>query len=375
MKYNLHDLPNEILLQILNPFDTRALLHLAPTSLRFSSVILRILHHRLLLATSLPPTYKLILEAYHPALKYSEPYRFCTYIGTPGLSPSPSPSRDVEGYLEEGLTEGERYARLAQLYSRFRPERPGVEGGISKRVDPTGGNVAQNDTDVSLSLEPFYTTDGDGEDQNVEHVINLDSHELFGQFCAIANLVKVGPRRGVFLSVVNVEDKVMRVWREWLEAQARASRQKDGGKEKRNKEDPDAAVAGDLDPSSILWTNENRNVGLLVKIRDRKSRVPIGPIIISADEEQPVSYSIEINGMYPNPNHHPHPLSHFMSSSLNPVFILSTEPPNNPFPPKNPFPLPSPRKFPRLMHMVELGEEIRTRCANHTSHARGRAVA
>jgi hypothetical protein len=298
---------SQILIQILTPFSTRTLLPLAPTSPRFSCLILRILHYRLLLAASLP-SYKLILEAYHPTRKYSEPYLFCTYLGTPGLSPT----HEGEGHVYEKTTEGERYGRLSQLYSRFRPERPGVEGSMPRRPYPAGGSGSQ--TDAGSSSQPVYANDGDGGDQKIEHIINLDSHELFSQFCTIANLVKIGPRRGVFLSVVNVEEKVMRVWREWLEAQAQASKEE----EKRTRLQGDGAGEGELDPSAdeiaeqtfereqesdiksspaVLWTDYKHNVGLRVTIKDRKLRTRDAPILMSADEEQPVSYSIEIKGM------------------------------------------------------------------------------
>ena len=206
------------------------------------------------------------------------------------------------------------------MYSCFRPERPGVEGNVPKRPYPAGGTGSQADS--SSSSQPIFTNDGDGGDQKIEHVINLDSHELFSQFCTIANLVTIGPRRGVFLSVVNVEDKVMRVWREWLEERARASRkeEKRGNKNKQRQEA--ATEATNFDPTveetelqeqeheqardigsspSILWTDHKRNVGLLVTIRDRKWRAGAGPLLVSADEEQPASYSIEINGMSSHP--------------------------------------------------------------------------
>jgi hypothetical protein len=295
-------------------------LPLAPTSPRFSSLILRILHYRLLLAASLP-SYKLILEAYHPTCKNTEPYLFCIYLGTPGLSPT----HEGEGSLYDVSTDGQRYAKLGQVYSRFRPERPDVEGNMPKRPYPAGGSGSQ--TDSGSTSQPVYANGGDGGNEKVEHVINMDSHELFSQFCTIANLVKVGPRRGVFLSLVNVEDKVMRVWREWLEARARASREEEKKKNFKRMQregessttidaaaDDDRDVAGELEPDvsadpSMIWTDHRRNVGLLVSIRNRKWRPrDVGPILISADEEQPVSYSLEIRGMCNSDDMHPPPL-------------------------------------------------------------------
>lgn len=307
----------QILIQILTPFSTRALLPLAPTSPRFSSLILRILHYRLLLAASLS-TYKLLLEAYHPTRRDSEPYLFCTYLGTPGLAPT---HEACEGPTYEDITAAEQYAKLSHLYSRFRPEKPGVEGSMPKRPYPAGGSGSQ--TDSGSSSQPVYTNGGDGGTAKVEFVINLDSHELFSQFCATALLVKLGPRRGVFLSAVGVEEKVMRVWREWLDARAAAAtrdqpkRRKAQREEATNLESTTADDAGEQGhqqevgtaPSpSVLWTDHNHNLGLVVSITERRWRTRTAePILISAaaeaeaEEEQPVSYSIEIKGTSPNP--------------------------------------------------------------------------
>ncbi|ERF76736.1 hypothetical protein EPUS_02275 [Endocarpon pusillum Z07020] len=317
MPCSIHSLPNEILIQILAPFPVRSLLSIAPTSPRFSSLILRILHYRLLLAASLG-SHKLILEAYHPIRKYSEPYLFCTYLSTPGLSSA----HEGEGSLYENTTVGGRFSKLNQLYSCFRPERPGVEGNVPKRPYLAGGTGSQADS--SSASQPIFTDNGDGGNQKIEHIINLDSHELFSQFCTIANLVTIGPRRGVFLSVVNVEDKVMRVWREWLEERARASREEEK-RQSKNKQRREAATeatnfdttveetelqeqkheqARDIGSSpSILWTDHNRNVGLLVTIKDRKWRAGPGPLLVSADEEQPASYSIEIKELVVRTTH------------------------------------------------------------------------
>jgi hypothetical protein len=169
---------------------------------------------------------------------------------------------------------------------------------MPKRQHPGGENG--NQATPASSTQPVYANGGDGGDKKIEHTINLDSHELFSQFCAIANLVKVGPRRGVFLSVVNVEEKVMRVWREWLDERAKEYTQLKN-RETRGRQNEDEAVLGCIaDDKAILWTDHRRNVGLRVIIKERKwqSR-DTGPILVEADEEQPVSYSVEINGMRP----------------------------------------------------------------------------
>jgi hypothetical protein len=187
---------------------------------------------------------------------------------------------------------------------------------VPKRPYPAGGTGSQ--TDSGPSTQPVYANDGDGGNQKIEHVLHLDSHELFSQFCTIANLVTIGPRRGLFLSVVNVEDKVLRVWRAWLDERARASREGEARKDTQHEESvadatlaPTAAAAatnknpnpvGDSDIStspSILWTDHKRNLGLLVSIKDHKHAVPLLVPSSSAEENQPASYSIEIKGKMP----------------------------------------------------------------------------
>lgn len=295
----LTDSKSQILIQIFAPFPIRALLAIAPTSPRFSSLILRIIHYRLLDAASLP-SHRLILEAYPPTHKYSEPWLYCTYLGTPGLSPN----HEGEGSIYEETTEGQRYARLSQVYSRFRPESPAVEGSMPRRPSQASGNntgQAATGSDTSPSSQhPIYGNNGDGGKKKIEHLINLDSCELFSQFCTIASLVKEGPRRGVFSSIFNVEDKVMRVWRDWLEERAREStertRMQHGEAERESRDNLDAGISTN---PSILWTDQHRNVGLLVSVRDRKfPNCTTAPILISAEEieEQPVSYSVEIRG-------------------------------------------------------------------------------
>jgi F-box-like len=126
---DLFDLPNEVLVSTLTPFPTSELLPLVTVCRRFHSIILRILHFRLLLAASLPE-YKLILEAYHPSRRWNDPYYFCTYLGTDGLSSK----HEGEGSLyADCATESGRLAKLGMLYSRFRPERPAAAGQMPLR--------------------------------------------------------------------------------------------------------------------------------------------------------------------------------------------------------------------------------------------------
>lgn len=117
--------------------------------------------------------------------------------------------------------------------------------------------------------------DGDGDDDLTASVsVHLDEGEMFSQLCAVTNMVKTGPRRGLFLSHVNVNDGVVRVFRRWLAAKT-----------------SETGAGGDEEP--ILWTSRHKTVGLKFRVRqnvDARRR----PAIWSEaeDEDLPVSYTL-----------------------------------------------------------------------------------
>jgi len=277
----------QVLITILSAFSTRSLLPLIVVSRRFHSVILRILHFRLLLAAS-APEYKIILEAYHPSRRYTQPYLFCNYLGTDGLSSK----HEGEGSLYEGCVGPEgKFAKLGALYSRFRPESPGVQGSVPLRriagapVQSTSGNTTQ----------PIYANGGDGGIKKVLYSMTLDADELFGQFCAYANLVQLGPMRGVFLSTVPLVESgegVIRIWREWLQDRVKVAKNED------------EEIGVQLDRSStltcptigqdegVLWTDYRRNVGLRLGVKQS----PTMPDDALGREDLPLSVSVELQG-------------------------------------------------------------------------------
>ncbi|OAP59798.1 hypothetical protein AYL99_04800 [Fonsecaea erecta] len=291
----LYDLPNEILVSILSGFETQDLLPLVVVSRRFHSIILRILHFRLLLAAALPD-YKLILEAYHPSKRYSDPYLFCTYLGTDGLSSK----HEGEGSLYEDCDGEEgRLAKLGGLYSRFRPERPGIQGSMpARRIAGAVLNTASSST--ASGTMPIYADGGDGGFTKVSHTLNLDPDELFGQFCAYASLVRLGPRRGVFLSNVHIVRSgqgVMRVWKQWLQDRALDLWQQE--------QETEGVQLGPTPTMScptigadknIMWTDYRKNVGLRVAVRDQNEAC-YGNRVSDVDNVQ-MSFSIEIQGEF-----------------------------------------------------------------------------
>jgi hypothetical protein len=266
-------------------------LPLVLVSRRLHSIIVRILHYRLLLAAALPE-YKLILEAYHPSKRYTDPYLFCTYLGTDGLSSK----LEGEGslYVDCPGAEG-RLAKLGALYSRFRPEKPSIEGTIPRRAFPAGGTPSQ--AHGGAASQPVYANGGDGGSNKVVHSLNFDGGELFTQFCAYASLVTLGPRRGVFLNTVHmVKDKAgwMRVWKDWLQARADELKTEEGTQLKQvaSVSERESTVGED---KTILWQDHKRNIGLRVAVRDTQRRFTARS---TDDDDLPMGFTIEIKGRW-----------------------------------------------------------------------------
>ncbi len=202
---------SQLLIHVLTPFSTLSLLRLRLVSHHFQNVIIRLVHQRLLVAASLEDR-KLILECYHPSAQYTEPYLFCDYLGTPGLSNETEGQGELYHHLR-----GES-GQLQHLYSHFRPIRADL-GTSAVRPHPAG-NVRSSRTGLldqtCLSVAQKQQLD------LVKHNISLDAHELFTQLSITAALVQVGPRRGVFLSFIDIVDKrTPRIWRDWLVERAR----------------------------------------------------------------------------------------------------------------------------------------------------------
>ncbi|KAF7914696.1 uncharacterized protein EAF01_001102 [Botrytis porri] len=246
-------LPNEILINVLSLFSTRRLLPLACTCHRFHHLIIRIIHHRLIAAASLK-NHELILECFHPSTKLITPYALCNYLGTDGLSD------DVvgEGDIYKDVNNTGRLGKMAGLYSRFRPLQS------EERIRHLAG-----------SARPTLLPESD--DGLVSQIVDLESHELFSQLCTITNIVKVGPKRGLFLSCVNIGEGVIRVFRDWLTDRVEAN--------ERHIDSPEECA------KRLLWTDTEKHVGLKFKVS--KWEGPPAPILLHRDEEAPVFYKLQ----------------------------------------------------------------------------------
>lgn len=285
--FPISDLPNELLIHVLSSFPTLSLLQLRSISHHFHNIIIRIVHQRLLLAASLEDR-KLILECYHPSAQYTEPYVFCDYLGTPGLSNE----REGQGSLYRDL-KIER-GQLKHLYSRFRPSRAEASGRSSSWAHPAGDvpGSRTNPIDQDSTLQRT-----EGASDLVTHRVSLDAHELFTQLSITAALVQMGPRRGVFLSFIDIIDKkTQRVWRKWLAEKSKRLTNND------NERQGDEAAIIDTESDSIIWADQGRTLGLKVQVKETNFRKN-APILLHrdelGDEDLAVSYSLELKGIIP----------------------------------------------------------------------------
>ncbi|KAH7120955.1 hypothetical protein B0J11DRAFT_533011 [Dendryphion nanum] len=289
---HLYSLPNELLLQILVPIPTPQLLPLTVLSHRIYSIILRILQNRLVAASELG-SHSLLLECYHPSAKFTEPPLFCTYNGTDGLSRYSELSTD---YTDLPTRLGE----LRNMYSRFQPHRREFEAG-GWRVRGPPGDVPGSRT------FPFPGTTADKfKGESVRQIVGLDSHELFTQLCAQSFLFKIGPRDGVFTASVEVEEGVVRVWREWLKDMAAKRYQKspdledvlsEGSSKGKYAVEQERHERHDPQDKQTLWVSASKNTGLRFNVKERRT-MNEAPILIRADEDAPVSYEVEYKGTH-----------------------------------------------------------------------------
>ncbi|KAL9600324.1 MAG: hypothetical protein Q9219_003274 [cf. Caloplaca sp. 3 TL-2023] len=274
-KLSFCDLPNELLIHVLIRFQTLPLLQLRLVSHRFQNIIFRIVHQRLLLAASLEDR-KLILECYHPSAQYTEPYVFCEYLGTPGLSDK----QEGQGSLYQDLKV--KRGQLKHLYSRFLPSRADVSARIT--WPHPAGDVPGSRT---YPTDQASTPEAKKSSDLVTHRIFLDAHELFTQLSITAALVEMGPRRGVFLSFIDITDKkTPRIWRDWLSEKAKRSTD--------NQTQGQQNQTGPLDgqSDSMIWVDQGKTLGLRVRVKETKWRRET-PILIHKDEDQAISYTLE----------------------------------------------------------------------------------
>ncbi|KAF4464746.1 f-box containing [Fusarium albosuccineum] len=236
-------LPNEILISVLSQLSTQEILPLAPFNRRIYSLVTRVLHHRLVQTAPLPDN-KLILECYHPSDQLYTPYLACNYQDTV-VRDGPPVSDDAP-----------KLADLRRLYASFKP--------VFAEENRRPRRIRARFTQAPLPE--------DADDDAATQDIHLDDGELFSQLCAVANLVKEGPKRGLFISHVNIVDGVIRVFRNWLAEGASKQDSSSSGSE------------------NIVWVGHHNNVGIRFRVVPAASETM--PLISGPDDDPPVHYTL-----------------------------------------------------------------------------------
>ena len=280
------------MLNIFTLLPTPALLRLTSVSRRFSALVLRLLKIRLLQATSLNE-YLLLLECFQPSAKLTEPPSFCTYLGTDGLDDIEGSSLpSIRGDCSETDVASEM-KRLSHLYSRFRPNC-GRPDPTPRRWHPPGdipGSRTWENAEASSSRA------AETGNNIVTQKVSLEAGDVLTQLCAVTNLVKLEPRRGLISDRVELNEGIVRIWRTWLSKRS----------QERNLSSSAGSRLAPLEDERILWANDGQKVGIKLRVRQRKWRAD-HPILFSAEEELAVGYIIEYEGK---------------CSRRNPIYVLS----------------------------------------------------
>lgn len=241
------------------PFPSCDLVPLASVNRRFHSVVSRILHRRMLEAASLPDN-DLILECYHPSAKISTPYLACRHLGV--IDPAGSITAEQAHTLPE----------LGRLYSSFHPV---IAEENRRRRRPRPQQPLPG-----LLVMP-ESTSSDQDDDTATEDVYLDEGERFSQLCAVTNLVKQGPKRGLFISHVNIGDSVVRLFRHWLGNMA--------GEMVRGENNEHFS-----DDDKIIWVDTSKDVGLRFQVISGPAERM--PLISGPGDEPPVSYKLVYEG-------------------------------------------------------------------------------
>ncbi|AEO66573.1 uncharacterized protein THITE_33997, partial [Thermothielavioides terrestris NRRL 8126] len=270
-----------LLISILSYLPTETLVPLIMVSHRFYAATIRILKDRLNRATSRPDQ-RLMLECYHPTEKLYTPYLYCNYLYTDSFDAVEAAAEGAAPRLRSSVGRtttdaggggGGAGGGLRGIYSHFRP-------------------VSHDETAPRSSSRARARSNGSGGGGGRPAIdIYLDPDELFSQLCAITNLVRLGPKPGLFRSHVNVVDGLARVWRGWLAAEAAtATATATGAGAAAAAGGAGAGVSGQHE--SVLWTDAARDVGLRFRVAEKDIRAE-HPVLVASDEELPVAYRLE----------------------------------------------------------------------------------
>ena len=221
-----------------------------------------------------------MLECYHPSAQYSAPWLLCDYLGSDYLGSDDLDDLDDLDQNTRSLCEGnglDQFRDFRRRYLQFWPRR--------REHSPPGDSHASNNPFVRDGTHGKITCKAPASALGVTNLVNLDTHELFSQLCVRTDLVTLGPREGLFSSIIDLSEKItLRLWRKWLDERAEAST-------------TDRSFRGLDRPQEdkIIWLDDDKkDVGIQVRVFERSCRRPM-PILYSRDEDPPVSFDLQLD--------------------------------------------------------------------------------
>lgn len=233
------------------------------------------------------------MKAYPPSEMQYSPQLACTYISTGPLQfPPPSSSLLTQAHLP-----------ISTLYSRFKPLPVPPKARRPRGTYSFGYNPATfSNSDSGANSLAGVNNLGAVVVKNSEHpaiLLTLEQHERFVQICAMASVVLVSARIGMYVSCAAVGNGVIRVFRDWLAERAVADARRSGGwcggGEGGGEEDSDEVVdgGGGEAEEDVLWVNGKKDVGLRMRVVERADLAPPGRVVLREDEDDEVVYCVE----------------------------------------------------------------------------------
>lgn len=129
--------------------------------------------------------------------------------------------------------------------------------------------------------------------------IQLGGYERFYELCVVANLVQVRPGTSLLLSVSNIQDGVVQLWREWLDRQSQKPKKVTQAAKKEGVEEIQMPSDGD----DMLWVDQAKTVGLKMRVRPKSWSLSMPVLMHIHDEgESPpaVGYEVILEGELPS---------------------------------------------------------------------------
>lgn len=115
----------------------------------------------------------------------------------------------------------------------------------------------------------------------------------------MANLVQVRPGTSLLLSVSNIHDGLVQLWREWLDRQSQKLKKATQAAEREGLDEIQMLSDGD----DMLWVDEAKTVGLKMRVRPKSWSLSMPVLMHIHDEgESPpvVGYDVIIEGELPS---------------------------------------------------------------------------